>query len=84
MDAIDPCRCPLCSHPNECGMVNGNGTCWCFSRPIPDHILERIPLEARDVACVCQACAFGHRSQTEAAEQLKEILRRRGSPGSSA
>ncbi|MEP7244366.1 MAG: cysteine-rich CWC family protein [Gammaproteobacteria bacterium] len=58
---VDPRRCPLCGKSNECGMESGQGTgkaaCWCFTRTIPESVLEQIPADARDQACVCSACA---------------------------
>lgn len=58
-DAVDPSRCPLCNAPNTCGMEAGTGSCWCMSVKIPPDVLERVPAEARDRACVCAACAAG-------------------------
>lgn len=54
-------RCPLCGEPNACGMAAGAETCWCMSTEIPASVLERIPPEAREQACVCAACAAGKR-----------------------
>ena len=54
---IDPARCPLCSRPNRCAIVTGRATCWCFATPVPAAVLERVPLAARERACVCEACA---------------------------
>lgn len=56
---IDPTRCVLCGADNECGVARGKGTCWCFSTRIPDAVLERVPPELRDRACVCERCAAG-------------------------
>ena len=41
------------------GMVEGKGSCWCFHATIPPEVIERVPAEARGVACVCQGCASG-------------------------
>jgi hypothetical protein len=38
-------------------MAEGASTCWCFHAEIPAEVLERVPAEARDRACVCQGCA---------------------------
>jgi len=72
----DPERCPLCGYANECGIAAGKGTCWCFTRPIPEQMLEKIPPEARDVACMCRPCAFNERDLERTLEQLKGILRK--------
>jgi len=59
---LDPRRCPLCGNPNACGAADGAGACWCSSTKIPAAVLERVPAEARDKSCVCEACASGKRS----------------------
>ncbi|MGH2688767.1 MAG: cysteine-rich CWC family protein [Actinomycetota bacterium] len=58
---VDPSRCPLCGVDNQCGMVEGAATCWCFAEP-PAEVLAKGPPEARDLACVCRICATGERS----------------------
>lgn len=79
--AVDAHRCPLCGGKNDCAVAQGRGNCWCFTRPIPDTVLERIPPEARDRACVCTSCAFGQREPTKIYQRMAEILRRRnGTP----
>jgi hypothetical protein len=30
--------------------------CWCFDVTIKPEALERVPAEARGIACVCAAC----------------------------
>ena len=79
--AVDPQRCPICGADNHCAVARGKGACWCFTRHIPDDVLEKIPPAARERACVCQACAFGNRSPSVVMTRMQEILRRRnGSP----
>ncbi len=73
----DPRRCPLCGDANECGMAEGARTCWCFTEGIAREVLERVPDEARDLACVCRACASGRRNPAKTLEQLEGLLRRR-------
>jgi hypothetical protein len=75
--AIDPQRCPLCGADNHCAVARGKGTCWCFTSPISDDVLEKIPAEARERACVCQTCARGNRAPAEVMMRMQEILRRR-------
>jgi hypothetical protein len=58
---VDVRRCPLCAGDNACGAAAGESTCWCFTEPIPAEVRERIPPEARDVACICHACATSTR-----------------------
>lgn len=54
---FDRSRCPLCGGPNECGAARGESSCWCQSATIPQEVLDRVPSEARGVACVCPTCA---------------------------
>lgn len=56
---VDPSRCPLCGDDNACGALSGVGTCWCFSVPIPDEVIARIPPALRHVTCLCERCATG-------------------------
>lgn len=55
---VDPRLCPLCRGPNGCAMAADPDArdCWCSHTRIPDELLERLPAEARDVACVCARC----------------------------
>ena len=57
-----PQRCPICGNLNGCGVAAGKGTCWCFTRPIPENALEKIPDGARELACICEVCAFARKS----------------------
>ncbi|MEO8276743.1 MAG: cysteine-rich CWC family protein [Thermoanaerobaculia bacterium] len=59
---MDPKRCPLCQADNACELERGAGSCWCFSLDIPQGVLERVPEEARGLACVCKRCAIGQRA----------------------
>jgi Cysteine-rich CWC len=58
-------------------MADGASTCWCFTTPIPPEVLERVPAAARDLACVCRACAGGRRTPEEILALLKEIAQNR-------
>jgi hypothetical protein len=58
---LTPDHCPLCGGPNACAIAGDGGSCWCFSTPIGEGVLERIPEAERGRACVCQACATSHR-----------------------
>jgi hypothetical protein len=55
--AIDETRCPICGRDNQCGIAAGAATCWCMSTPVPQSVIDRIPLDARQRACVCRSCA---------------------------
>ena len=55
--SVDPKRCPLCGNENECGMLEGQGKCWCFTAIIAEAVIGQVPEEARDLACICEKCA---------------------------
>lgn len=55
---IDAHHCPLCGDNNQCGIAAGDKSCWCFSQPVPQGVLQKLPAEARGVACVCRVCAM--------------------------
>jgi hypothetical protein len=58
-DQVDPTRCPLCGDRNGCGAAQGAQACWCFAVSIPTQVLERVPPEQRNRACLCKSCATG-------------------------
>ncbi|WP_437616706.1 cysteine-rich CWC family protein [Sorangium sp. So ce834] len=74
---VDPARCPLCGEANACGMAEGATTCWCFETAIPADVLQRVPQEARGVACVCRACATGRRDPAKALDLIHRLVRGR-------
>ena len=74
---LDPSRCPLCGQTNQCGMAAGATSCWCFDTKIPADVLEKLPPEARELACVCRACATGADGAPRSVEELYELFRRR-------
>jgi Cysteine-rich CWC len=78
-ESIDPHRCPICGRDNQCAVARGRGACWCFTRPIPDAVLEQVPEAARERACVCETCASGRRDPAAVFRRIEDILRiRRG------
>jgi hypothetical protein len=74
---LDPCRCPLCGNGNECGVAAGEKNCWCFSQPVPRGVVQKLPAEARGVACVCRACAMSQNALDRTLGRMAEVLRRR-------
>jgi len=44
--------CPTCGSGNDCGMVKGEVTCWCFAMP---HVLPVSETE-RGGRCYCRTC----------------------------
>lgn len=60
----NPARCPLCGQANECLLcspVAYKGQCWCMQQEIPADLLERIPENYRNRACICRSCVEKHR-----------------------
>ncbi|MDF9621103.1 cysteine-rich CWC family protein [Pseudomonas entomophila] len=56
----DPQRCPACGAANQCGLADPRSAtqgCWCFNVSIDPTILEALPAELRDKACLCPRCA---------------------------
>ncbi|UJR82703.1 cysteine-rich CWC family protein [Sandaracinus amylolyticus] len=77
MTKVDPTRCPLCGGDNECALLAGGGTCWCFSAKLAPEACERVPEAARGVACVCRACGTGERPRRAVLARALDLLRRR-------
>lgn len=54
--------CPLCGHVNQCAMDIERETgvkqapCWCTAVKFDAALLERVPAEKRNIACICAAC----------------------------
>ncbi len=71
---VDPRRCPLCGNSNQCGIATGEKSCWCFSQPIPQGVLQKLPAEARGVMCVCRICAMSQNALERALAQLAKVL----------
>lgn len=63
--AFPPDRCPVCGQPNRCANEIERATgvkqeaCWCTQARFGPELLERVPPEARRLACICPACARG-------------------------
>jgi Cysteine-rich CWC len=55
--------CPLCGRVNLCAMEIEHETgvkqapCWCTAAKFDTDLLERVPAEKRNLACICAACA---------------------------
>lgn len=54
--------CPICGQPNLCAMEAARITgimsepCWCSKVAFSKSVLDRIPAEATNTACVCESC----------------------------
>ena len=46
--------CPICGKDNNC--QHGKADCWCNTVKIPKSILEMIPNDKKDKACICKSC----------------------------
>lgn len=58
---INPDICPLCQQQNRCANLNAENTkesCWCRDPSIhfPKALLDRVPENKKDKACICQQC----------------------------
>lgn len=57
---INNLHCPACGAANLCGLANPASAtqgCWCFSVSIDPAIIEALPAELRNQACLCPQCA---------------------------
>ena len=46
--------CPLCGQHNN--SQHGEDHCWCTNYRFPQHILEMVPEDKRNKACICKSC----------------------------
>lgn len=52
--------CPACGARNACVLADPRSTdqpCWCYSVDIDPAVLEALPEELRNTACLCPRCA---------------------------
>jgi hypothetical protein len=60
---VDAARCPLCGQLNQCAMEIEHATgqkqppCWCMQADFSAELVAKVPAAARDLACICPACA---------------------------
>ncbi|MBC3196365.1 cysteine-rich CWC family protein [Pseudomonas poae] len=55
-----PTLCPACGAPNDCTLADprtAGMACWCFSVSIDQALLQALPDELRNKACLCPRCA---------------------------
>lgn len=55
-----PSQCPACGASNQCALADpltARQPCWCFTVSIEPAILQALPAELRDQACLCPRCA---------------------------
>ncbi|WP_166358549.1 cysteine-rich CWC family protein [Pseudomonas akapageensis] len=56
----DSTICPACGARNSCTLADPRTVdqpCWCFEVSIAPGVLEALPAELRDKACLCPRCA---------------------------
>jgi len=56
----DTSRCPACGASNHCTLADPRSAaraCWCYSVSIDPAVLEALPAELRNAACLCPSCA---------------------------
>jgi len=59
----NPIICPLCGQANFCAQTiegGAQGDCWCIQTAIPAELLAQLPVAAKDISCVCQACVTAY------------------------
>ncbi|KPA88426.1 MULTISPECIES: cysteine-rich CWC family protein [Pseudomonas] len=64
----DASLCPACGARNDCTLADprtATRPCWCYSVRIDPAVLEALPAELRNAACLCPRCA-------QVDEQLKQ------------
>ncbi|WP_040378405.1 cysteine-rich CWC family protein [Dethiobacter alkaliphilus] len=50
--------CPLCGQDNNC--QHGKGSCWCINYKIPQYLLDMVPEDKKNKACICRSCIEKH------------------------
>ena len=53
-------RCPACGSSNACSLADprtADQACWCFSVSIDPALIQALPDELRNKACLCPRCA---------------------------
>lgn len=54
--------CPRCGRSNQCAQADAEAPathCWCFEVRVERQVLDELPDEQRDRACLCPRCAQG-------------------------
>ncbi|QHT61471.1 cysteine-rich CWC family protein [Paenibacillus lycopersici] len=62
MDDASNRNCPICGQSNAC---EGSLACWCGKESFPRGLLELVPDEFRNRACICRACLVRFIEQSE-------------------
>ncbi len=73
---LDASRCPLCGEQNNCPLVTPAASpeqCWCVTADIPAALLAEVPVDLRDLACICQRCVERFRAEQSATPPTQAI-----------
>jgi hypothetical protein len=60
---VDATLCPLCGEANRCALEIERetgvkqGQCWCTQVDFTMELLAEVPLAAKNLSCICAACA---------------------------
>ena len=72
----DAGHCPLCGQPNDCQLCTAaayKGPCWCAQVDIPAALLEQVPAEDCNQACLCRACVLNFHRTAKAAQAAASV-----------
>ena len=47
--------CPICGKNNNC-MAHSDEPCWCLNVEIPQELLDLVPKDKKQKACICLKC----------------------------
>ena len=62
-ELIDSSNYPICGEPNQYAQEVAKATgkpqepCWCMTATFSAELLDRVPEEAKNKACICEKCA---------------------------
>lgn len=56
VEVVEPSCCPLCGGGNSCASVAGADNCWCLVVRFPQELLDKVPKERQNKACICKRC----------------------------
>jgi hypothetical protein len=72
--SFDPGQCPLCRRSNDCQLCTSaayKGPCWCARANISSALLDQVPPDLKNKACICRACIFAFERETLKAQGRK-------------
>ena len=63
-DPIDEKICPICGKDNNC-MAHCDESCWCVKIKIPQELIDLIPDNKKNKACICLNCIQNFKNDPE-------------------